>query len=258
MLPWAMHTRQTTHMTMDMITAVVQATPIATESAAADAGRMQLMWLASPALPVGGFAYSEGLEALVHHAGDTTEADARQWLVDQLHLTLARSELAVVAQAIPAWRNGDIARLAQLNAWVLCSRESSELRAQTEQMGRSLLEWLRNHTTASAQQVQACAQMQPTYPLAFALAASATTAPVRDGLLAYAFGWAENMAQAAIKSVPLGQSAGQRILQALVAEIPLAIDHALTLPDDERQAFSPMLAILSAQHETQYSRLFRS
>ena len=66
------------------------------------------------------------------------------------------------------------------------------------------------------------------------------------------------MMQAAIKSVPLGQSAGQRILSRLAAEIPSAVDHALSVTDDDRQAFSPMLAILSAQHETQYSRLFRS
>jgi urease accessory protein len=81
---------------------------------------------------------------------------------------------------------------------------------------------------------------------------------VRDCLLAYAFGWAENMVQAAIKSVPLGQSAGQRILSALATAIPAAVDHALSLSDQQRQAFSPMLAILSAQHEVQYSRLFRS
>ena len=81
---------------------------------------------------------------------------------------------------------------------------------------------------------------------------------MREALLACAFGWAENMIQAAVKSVPLGQSAGQRILARLAAEIPAAIDHALALGDDERQAFAPMLAILSARHETQYSRLFRS
>jgi urease accessory protein len=94
--------------------------------------------------------------------------------------------------------------------------------------------------------------------MAFALAASASSAPVRDCVLSFAFGWAENMTQAAIKSVPLGQSAGQRILLRLAAEIPNAVDKALALREDDRQAFSPMLAILSAQHETQYSRLFRS
>lgn len=94
--------------------------------------------------------------------------------------------------------------------------------------------------------------------MAFALAACRLDASVHDCLLAYAFGWAENKVQASLKSVPLGQSSGQRILTRLAREIPSAVALAIALPDDERQAFSPMLAILSAQHETQYSRLFRS
>jgi urease accessory protein len=73
-----------------------------------------------------------------------------------------------------------------------------------------------------------------------------------------AFGWAENLVQAAVKSVPLGQSAGQRLLAALAAAIPGAVDDALARTDCTRQAFAPMLAILSARHEAQYSRLFSS
>lgn len=223
-----------------------------------DSSLMQLMWLASPALPIGGFSYSECLEAAVDAGLVTTEAEASDWLVEQLHTSLARADLAVIAQAIPAWQQQDHTRIAQLNAWVLQTRESSELRAQTEQMGRSLLEWLRNHTTVQAEQIALLANLQPTYPLAFALAASATGAPLRDCLLANAFGWAENMMQAAIKAVPLGQSSGQRILSALAANIPAAVNLALALDDQNRQAFSPMLAILSARHESQYSRIFRS
>jgi urease accessory protein len=223
-----------------------------------DSSLMQLMWLASPALPIGGFSYSECLEAAVDTGRAATEADATAWLVDHLHLNLSRADLPAVAQAIAAWRASDSERIAALNAWVLQTRESSELRAQTEQMGKSLLEWLKNHTTATPDQIASLAAQEPTYPIAYALAASSTGAALRECLLAYAFGWAENMVQAAIKSVPLGQSAGQRILSALTAEIPQALDYALTLDDDTRQAFTPMLAILSSQHEVQYSRLFRS
>jgi urease accessory protein len=219
---------------------------------------LQLMWLASPALPVGGFSYSEGLESAVDSAQAATESGASDWLIDHLHMTLARSDLAVLAKAVNAWRRGDMAHVSELNNWVLQTRETSELRLQTEQMGRSLLIWLHNHDTATPAQLQACETLAPSYPIAFALAASSTQASVRDCLLAYAFGWAENMTQTAIKAIPLGQSAGQRILARMSADIPAAVDHAMALMDSERQAFSPMLAILSAQHETQYSRLFRS
>jgi urease accessory protein len=224
-----------------------------------DAALLQLIWLASPALPVGGFSYSEGLEAAVDQGHVKDEATASGWLSQQLALTLARADLAVIAQALIAWRHDDLARIAQLDAWVLQTRETAELRQQTEQMGRSMVEWLKSVRPQEA--ARATAQLtsaQLTYPVAFALAASSSTATERDAALAFAFGWAENVMQAAIKSVPLGQSAGQRILARLAAEIPSAVDDALALDDESRQAFSPMLAILSSRHETQYSRLFRS
>jgi urease accessory protein len=220
---------------------------------------LQLMWLASPALPVGGFSYSEGLEAAVEAGHVTNETEAATWLRDQLHLSLARSDLAVCAKAFKAWQRDDLAHVTELNDWVTTTRETAELRQQTQQMGRSLVEWLKNRDEIDARvaQLKALAPA-PTWPVAFALAAAQTGAPLREALLSFGFGWAENMVQAALKAVPLGQSAGQRVLAALVADLPAAVDHATALMDSERQAFAPMLAILSARHETQYSRLFRS
>lgn len=226
---------------------------------------LPLLWLASPALPIGGFSYSDGLESSVERSFVASESEATAWLVEQLHLVQACADLAVVAQAVTAWRDGDLARVRALNAWVLRTRETSELRLQAEQMGRSLLEWLRNQDAhapdpapARHSQTQALAAMDPSYPVAFALAASRSAASVRDIVTACAFAWAENMVQAALKAVPLGQNAGQRMLARLVQDIPAAVTTALATDDDARQSFAPMLAILSAQHETQYSRLFRS
>jgi urease accessory protein len=226
---------------------------------------LSLLWLASPALPVGGFSYSEGLEAAVDSGHVHDETSAGNWLWHQLQLTQARSDLAVVAQALPAWRRLDWSRLRALDAWVRQTRESREGLLQTEQMGRSLLEWARSLQRPQDQApLQAVAEQglsHPTFPVAQALVLSWHTdprMPTEQALLSCAFGWAENMVQAAIKSVPLGQSAGQRILARLVAAIPHAVHTALHTPDADRQAFSPMLAILSARHETQYSRLFRS
>ncbi|MBC7727182.1 MAG: urease accessory protein UreF [Microbacteriaceae bacterium] len=223
---------------------------------------LQLLQLASPALPVGGFSYSEGLEAAVESGQVTNEAQASAWLLDQLPLAFGRADLPACAAAMQAWRDGDTARIQALNVWVLTTRETREFRLQTEQMGRSLLAWLNNKqaTATSPAELATLAALKPapSWPIAFALAAVQTGAPPREALLAHAFGWAENMVGAAIKSTPLGQSAGQRMLAALSAAIPAVVDAALLMDDEQRQAFTPMLAILSAQHEAQYSRLFRS
>ena len=242
-------------------------TGMVTEAAAGVASRapppatlLRLMWLASPALPVGGFSYSEGLEAAVEQGLVDDEAGATRWLLDQLWLVQARSELALAAAAHAAWSADDLPRIVALNSWLRETRESAELRLQTEQMGRSLLDWLRNGDHASDPRLARLAGLSPApgWPLAFALATVLAGATAREALLAMAFGWAENMAQAAMKAVPLGQAAAQRMLGRLAEAIPAAVEQALASSDDTRQAHAPMLAILSAQHEAQYSRLFRS
>lgn len=235
-----------------------QAQPVALTSRSL----LHLMWLASPALPVGGFSYSEGLEPAVEAGLVSDEASARQWLLDQLILVQQRAELPLVAAAHGAWRRGDTSRVTALNAWQRLTRESSEARLQTEQMGRSLADWLRQRRPDD-ERVAALAALDPapTWPVAWALAAESAGAAPREALLAFAFGWIEAMSQAAVKVVPLGQSAGQRLLGALVDRLPGVVDAALVIAggdDAARFGFVPMLAILSARHEAQYSRLFRS
>jgi urease accessory protein len=227
---------------------------------AGDAVLLQLMWLASPALPVGGFSYSEGLEAAVDDGRVTGEASAADWLANQMALAPARADLPVLAQAHLAWQRHDFARVTQLNDFVARTRETRELRLQAEQMGRSLVEWLRNQDGGDDARLAHLAALapSPTWPVAFAFGTARANASAAQALHASLFGWAENMVQAALKAVPLGQLAGQRILQALVARMPPLIEQALAMGDDDMQSFAPMLGIASARHETQYSRLFRS
>lgn len=223
------------------------------------AALLQLIRLASPSLPVGGFSYSEGIESAVDASLVTDESSARAWLLDQLDLGIGRSELPVTARSLAAWRRGDAAAVATWNTWFVVTRESSELRRQAEQMGRSLALWLRQRDAADERVATLEALPNgPSWPVAFALAAADTGATPRTVLASFAAGWAENTTQAALKSVPLGQAAAQRILAALAAATPALVERALRMPIGEMQAFAPMLAILSAQHEEQYSRLFRS
>lgn len=247
---------------MDTTTATVMTTAtvtMTTEAPAASLTLLRLMWLASPALPVGGFSYSEGLEAAIEAQQVHDEASVGAWLVNQLHLAQQRGDLAACAQAAQAWAAGDTAAAQRINDWVRTTRESTELRLQAEQMGRSLAEWLRGQAEGDTRVATLAGfAPAPTWPVAFALAGVRSGASVREVLLAAGLSWAENMVQAAIKAVPLGQSAGQRILGALVQALPAAVEAALATAEGDLQAHSPMLAVLSARHEAQYSRLFRS
>lgn len=232
-------------------------------SAPSTTALLPLIWLASPALPVGGFSYSEGLEAAVARGVVHDASSAATWLKEQMLLSQARGDWSVLGAFITAWRAEPDSptreqHLRELHHWVQRTRESAELRLQTEQMGRSLLDWLRQRGWAQADDLALCQSLGPTYPMVMGLALASTQADVFSALMANAFGWAENMTQAAIKSIPLGQSAGQAILAELSTHMTAAVQEALERDADTRQSFAPMLAIVSAQHENQYSRLFRS
>jgi len=226
-------------------------------SAEASSSLLHLLWLASPALPVGGFSYSEGLEAAVDAGVVHDETSASDWLLNQLELVQARAELPVAAAAHAATLGLDAARLAELNAWTLQTRETSESLQQAQQMGRSLLVWMQG-LMPEAPVLPLLQQLKPapTWPVVMGAAAASRGAALQPALQAIAFGWAENLMQAAVRCVPLGQTAGQRLLARLVHAIPPAVEAALAAP--EPLAFAPLLGVRGARHETQYSRLFRS
>jgi len=217
-----------------------------------DRALTRLLQLASPALPVGAYSYSQGLEAAIE-AGFVHDAHgATRWIADVLELATARMEAPVFLRLHGAWRRGDVADAERWNAFFLASRETAELRAETAQMGYSLARLLGDL------EVGEIPFDEPTLPAAFAFAAAKWGITAEDALAGYLWSWLENQVMAAVKAVPLGQTDGQRLLLALAERIEGIVRRAAALPDDALGNLAPGLALLSARHETQYTRIFRS
>jgi len=218
---------------------------------------VRLLQLASPALPVGAYTYSQGLEWAVEAGLVRDHTSALAWIGGLLEATVSRYEAPLTAHLQRAWQLADDDEVRRLNADFIASRESSELRAETLQMGYSLRRLLLDlDDFALPPPSQALAEI--TFPAAWALAATGWRIPPADALAGYLWSWCENQVLAALKTVPLGQSAAQRLLLALGARLPPLVERALALPESEWSNFAPGFALASIRHETQYARLFRS
>jgi urease accessory protein len=220
------------------------------------AGLVRLLQLASPALPIGAFAFSQGLETAVELGFIRDEASARDWLLGTLEAGLVHLDLPVLLRLCEAWAKQDAASAEHWSGFLLASRESGERRAEDQQLGRSLARLLVDQGVERARGFieRECV----THACLFALAATHFDLPRRITLLGFAFSWAENQVGALSRLVPLGQLAAQRVLSAVGAAIPEAVERALALPDAALGATLPGLALVSALHETQYTRLFKS
>jgi urease accessory protein len=205
------------------------------------------------------FAYSQALEPATTARWVHDEQSARDWIVSLLGSQLATLDLAVLARLWDAWGDDESAAPARVEAWsafLVASRPSAELQQEERHLGAALARVLSGLGLPEAATWTARADV--TYATMFALAARRWSVPIAPAAQGFAFAWAEGQVSAAVRLVPLGQSAGQRILSAAAAAIPAAVTRALALPAEEIGASSPRLALASAWHETQYSRLFRS
>jgi urease accessory protein len=228
----------------------------------------RLLQLASPALPVGAYSYSQGLEAAIEAGIVRDAATARIWIEDVLRFNVATLEAPVLLRLIEAWQRNDLVQVEKWNGLFLASRESAELRAETAQMGYSLARLLRelNESVVDAQieageesaSVGLAGLAEIAFPTAFAYAVVKWHIEPADALTGYLWSWAENQVMAALKAVPLGQTDGQRLLLKLGDAVDAAVRGATDLSEADWVNFAPGLALLSARHETQYSRLFRS
>lgn len=226
------------------------------DSALATTARLRpllaLLQLASPGLPVGGFAYSQGLERAIEDGLVYDAASSERWIGDLLTLSLARMEAPLWLRAFDAAAQRDPAAFATWNAELLAVRETAELRAESQQMGASL-----------ARVMPALGLTPPaldplSFPAAFAAACAGLGIDREAGLAAFLWAFIENQVLVAVKHVPIGQQAGQTLLYALHGRLSQAVDTACALRDDELGSAPLGYALASARHELQYSRLFRS
>ena len=220
---------------------------------------LHLLQFASPALPIGAYSYSQGLEAALDSGAVRDAASARHWIAEHLLNVVARWEAPLCWRLMQAFEQQDFDSVRRWSERFIASRDTSEFRAETIQMGYSLTKLLGELGVADGELI-AMLQSEPevALPTAYACAVAALRIPREQALLAMLFAWAENQVLVCVKSVPLGQVAGQRLLLSLRAELEAAAVTAQSLQDDEMGNWTPGLSLLSMRHEVQYSRLYRS
>lgn len=215
---------------------------------------LRVLHLASPALPVGAFHFSQALEYAVEADWVRDEPTALEWIGGLARNALGTLDLPVLGRLHAAWSSDDLVSARRWNAFLIAARETEELRTEDRHTGQALqkiLVELGVGITPSGSDRFGFAAM-------FALACCRWTVPVADTLQAYAWSWAENQVLAAIKLVPLGQTAGQRMLHALIPRLTAICANAASLSDDDLGVCAVMHGMASARHELQYTRLFRS
>jgi urease accessory protein len=221
-----------------------------------DLAEIRLMQLISPALPIGAFTYSQGLEWAVEVGWINGEDSLKDWLTGQMEDGLAHLDLPILRRLYEACVAQDLEALAFWADYLLASRETRELRLEENQRGRALTRLLIDLGIDRAEEWRKV--LQQCQAAGFALVCTVWNIPMRRALLGYAWGWLENQVAAAIKLIPLGQTSGQRVQLELSTGLPDIVDLGLALADSAIGSSAPALAIASSYHETQYTRLFRS
>ena len=217
---------------------------------------LRLMQLVSPALPIGGYNFSQGLEYAIHANWVRDEASALTWVCGLARAAVGTLDVPVLLRLHAAWAQSDIDSVDRWSRFLIASRETSEFRAEDRHLGRSLAKVLADGGLDGAREW--VTRADATFATLFTMGCARWGIDAHECAWGYLWTWSENQVLAAVKTVPLGQTAGQRMLDALIAEIPQIVVRAAELTDQDIGSAAPLHLIASAAHETQYTRLFRS
>ena len=226
---------------------------MASPSITTDTALLRLLQLCSPALPVGAYAFSQGLEAAMDLQWLRNQQQIESWLSLQLQHSVAQVELPLLLRLHHAWATADHERVLYCNALLLACRETEELRLSDTAMGSAMARLL-----PTLELTLPCTVEPPLFLTLFSFAAQRWQLSAELAALGYAWTWLENQVIAATKLLPLGQSQAQQLLSSLQQQVPALIEQARQLDDDDIGSSLPGLAFASMHHETQYTRLFRS
>jgi urease accessory protein len=218
---------------------------------------LRLLQLVSPALPVGAYSYSEGLETLVQSETIVDLPSLSHWLTQELYHGTIRLEAMALLNAYQAFEADNYAALSHWNDWLSALRETEEIREQSWQMGRSLTRLMLQLQPELKPAILACGE-HCNFAIAFAIAAHHWQIEPRTAVLGYLHSWIANLVNAGIRLIPLGQTQGQHLLLNLYPQMEKVVDAVLQQTENELWNCSWGLSIASMQHETLYSRLFRS
>ncbi len=221
-----------------------------------DLALLRLLQLVSPGLPIGMYCYSQGLERAVDDGWISNASDTDEWLDGLMAICLTRIDLPILARLYDAWECGDIEKVEYWSGTLIACRETSELRAEDRHTGQALARLLDSLDIAGMQPW--IRKPETTLATIFSFAAVNWGVPKRETAIGYLWSWLENQVLCAVKLVPLGQVAGQRLLTDLAGKIPALVEEALSIADHDIGGSAFGLALASSRHEMQYSRLFRS
>lgn len=214
---------------------------------------LSLLHLSSQGLPIGAFAYSQGLETAVEMEWIKDEESLKAWLSPILSHGQANLDIPVLKRLYLAWQEEDIKQVEYWQQVLLANRETAELVQEELKLGQTFYRLLKNLDVPMPKQAG-----EFSYLVLFAKAVQHFEIDLQGASIAWLWSWLENQVTAACKTVPLGQTPAQKILLAMMPEIERTIAHGLALDDSDIGLTLPGFAMVSAWHETQYSRLFRS
>ncbi|MDD5462032.1 MAG: urease accessory protein UreF [Methylococcales bacterium] len=221
-----------------------------------DLALLRLLQLVSPGLPIGMYCYSQGLERAVDDGWLSNASDTDEWLNGLMQTCLTRIDLPILARLYDAWEYANIESVEYWSRTLTACRETSELRAEDRHTGQALARLLHSMDITGMQPW--IRKPEATLATIFAFAAVKWGVPKRETATGYLWSWLENQVLCAVKLVPLGQVAGQRLLTELAGKIPALVNEALSIADHDIGGSAFGLALASSRHEMQYSRLFRS